>query len=216
MCSGGRLLADFVAGTKEKPRVLELADSLTTTVDGRWVVWAFKLARIRGEQFIPLTGRGCYPVDATATCLAGSWRRHTAPDPLCSCGFHALSEPHLPGFSVRDYAYLTVALSGRVLAFEWHPGGVLLRAARQTVVRVDPRPMSLDEILSAWEAARRLPDDPEGRLARIRAGNPSGAGPASLQLPADCAEVAIADDPGGCHVSFERDFTWTEGELTFV
>ncbi len=117
---------------------------------------------------------------------------------------------------MHDCAQLTVALSGRVLAFEWHAGGFLLRAARQTVVRVDVHPTSLDEILSAWESARHRPDDPEGRLARIRAGNPSGAGPARLQLPADCAQVAIADDPGGCYVSSERDLTWTEGDLTLV
>ena len=87
MCTGGLLLADFVAGTTERPQVLQLADNLTTTVDGNWVVWAFKVAHIVGDRFVPLTGRGSYPADATATCMAGSWRRHAAPEPLCTCGF---------------------------------------------------------------------------------------------------------------------------------
>jgi hypothetical protein len=87
-----------------------------------------------------------------------------------------------------------------VLAFEWHAGGVLLRAARQTVVRVGPQPMSVEQILAEWGARRPRPDDPEGRLARLRSGFPSGAGPAHLQLPRECADVAISDDAGWCQV----------------
>jgi hypothetical protein len=204
MCSGGLLLADFVAGPREKPRVLQLADSLTTTLDGNWVVWAFKLARVAGDQFVPLTGRGSYPADATATCMAGTRRPHAAPEPLCTCGFHALSEPDLPGLPNRsEAALLTVALSGRILAFEWQAGGVLLRAERQTVVRVDAQVVTPDDVaqlIAEIDTARRRPDDPEGRLARIHSANPSGAGPVRLQLPSDCPQIAISDDAGWCQV----------------
>jgi hypothetical protein len=193
--------------------VLQLADNLTTTADGDWVVWAFKLARVAGDQFIPLTGRGSYPADATATCLGGSWRRHEAPDPLCTCGFHALSEPDRPGFSPHQGVALTVVLSGRVLAFEWHARGVLLRAARQTVVRVDPQPTSIERILADFEVKRPRPDDPEGRLARMHSGYPSGAGPAHLRLPRECAEVAIFDDAGWCQAD-ERELL--ERELVYM
>jgi hypothetical protein len=198
VCRGGALRADFVAGSWEKPQVLELADNLTMTVDGRWVVWAFKLARVEGDQFVPLTGRGSYLADATAACMAGSRHPHKAPDRRCSCGFHALSDAELPGFAMADCAALTVALSGRVLAFEWPAGGFLFRAERQTVVRVDPRPLSLEPLTREWEAARPRPDDPEGRLARVEASPPSGTGPARLQLPADWVQVAVADDAGWC------------------
>jgi len=208
MCRGGRLLADFVAGTKEKPRVPQLVDNLTTTVDGEWVVWAFKLARVVGNQFVPLTGRGSYPADASATCLAGSWRRHEAPDLLCTCGFHALSEPDLTGLPTWDGATpLTVALSGRVLAFEWHPGAVLLRAARQTVVRVGGAVITgndVAQLLGEIEAARQRPDDPEGRLVRTCSKDPSGAGPVRLKLPSSYLQAAVSDDAGWCQVADHR------------
>jgi hypothetical protein len=200
MCSGGRLVADFVAGTQVRPRVPELADNLTTTVDGDWVVWAFKLARVAGDQFVPLTGRGSYTADATAACLAGTWRRHVAPDPVCTCGFHALSLPDMPGFSTQECALLTVALSGRVLAFEWARGGVLLRAARQTVLKVDLHPLSFEDVLVQLHRALRRPDDPEGRAARNRIGPPSGSGPVRLNLHAPSVEAVVADDPGWCGV----------------
>lgn len=131
MCSGGRLVADFVAGTKDRPElpdVAELADSLTTTTDGAWVVRAYKVAREDGDRFVPLTGRGSYPADAQAECLANPrpvrrWQserpghEHAAPDPACTCGFHALSGQswRFPG---PGLVRLTVVLSGRVLAFE--------------------------------------------------------------------------------------------------
>lgn len=198
MCSGGALLADLVAGSSEKPQVLELADNLTMTADGKWVVWAFKLARVEGDQYVPLTGRGSYPAEATAACMAGSRHPHRAPDRRCTCGFRALSEPGLPGFAMTDCAVLTVVLSGRVLAFEWPSGGFLFRAERQTVVRVDPHPLSVEQLVREWEAVRPRPDDPEGRWARIEAGPPSGSGSMSVQLPADWVQVAVADDAGWC------------------
>jgi hypothetical protein len=107
MCEGGRLVADFVAGTLEKPDVPELASSLTTTVDGAWVVWAYKLARVEGEHFIPCRGFGSYPAEALAECMPGPRAKgtafaareaplppapHAAPDPSCTCGFYALSD----------------------------------------------------------------------------------------------------------------------------
>jgi hypothetical protein len=206
MCSGGRLLADFVAGTYERPAVAELADNLTMTADGTWVVWAYKLARDGGDRFVPLTGRGSYPADAVAECLCppGPGRRwqvnrerdgHTVPDPACTCGFHALSTRTAgvlaAGPGVVGLVSLIVALSGRVLAFEAGGGKLLFRAGRQTVVRVE-RPHGRPE---AW---RRGPDDPAGFLARRPADLPSGAGPARLALPSRPIRVAVQDDAGWC------------------
>src|SRR5580704_8435506 len=146
MCRGDRLVADFAAGTDARPDLLEgLGEHLTLTVDGLWVVWAHKLARQAGDLFVPLTGGPGYPVDARAKCLArGARGAHDAPDPGCTCGFHALSSQKLPGLPVGyGLTALTVALSGRVLAFEWAHEGVLWRAERQTVVRIE-RPARFD------------------------------------------------------------------------
>ena len=135
------------------------------TVDGRWVVWAHKLARLAGDLFVPLTRGPAYPADASAECLARGVRgRHHAPDPGCTCGFHALSSRRLPGLPVcSDLTALTVALSGRVLALERSDEEVLWRAERQTVVRIDQPagPDRMEEVLGK----RRHPDDPDGRLA---------------------------------------------------
>src|SRR5215475_4987323 len=139
MCSGDHLVADFVAGAGTRPGLPEeLDEHLTTTANGLWVVWAHKLARPAGDLFVPLTGGPGYPADATAECrFRGVRGAHDAPDPGCTCGFHALSSttwllPHVD----RDFTSLTVALSGRVLAFEWPAEGVLWLAERQTVIRV--------------------------------------------------------------------------------
>ena len=112
MCRGDRLVADFVAGTDAQPDLPgELAEHLTTTVDGLWVVWAHKVARPSGDLFIPLRGGPGYPADARAECRL--WRDHDAPDPGCACGFHAVSSRRLPGLRVRSgFTPLAVALSG--------------------------------------------------------------------------------------------------------
>ena len=69
MCSGDRLVADFIAGTGAWPGLPgELDEHLTTTVNGQWVVWAHKLARQKGDLFVPLTGGPGYPADARAEC----------------------------------------------------------------------------------------------------------------------------------------------------
>jgi hypothetical protein len=122
MCRGGRLVADFVAGTAARPGLPEeLDEHLTTTVTGLWVVWAHKLARPMGDLFVPLTGGSGYPADARAECRRQGVRRaHDAPDPRCTCGFHALSTRGLPGLPAgHGFTALAVALSGRVLALEW-------------------------------------------------------------------------------------------------
>jgi hypothetical protein len=193
MCSGGRLLADFWAGAGDPLAVPDVVQpSLTWTADGAWVVWAHKVARSRAvDRFTPLTGGEPYPVDAVAKCR---WDRHDAPQPSCTCGFHAVScAASVPG---RIWLVtLDVALSGRVLAFEWPGGGVLFRAARQTVIRV-----TATEPLA--RPVRPLPpDDPDGRLA-LRAGNvPRGAGPFRLRLARSTPPlVAVADDAGYCAV----------------
>jgi len=200
MCRGGRLIADFVAGTGARPDLPEDFDEhLTTTVDGRWVVWAHKLARPVGDLFVPLTGGSGYPADARAECRARGVRRgHDAPDPRCTCGFHALSSRRLPGLPAgHGFTALTVALSGRVLALEWAGEGVLWRAERQTVVRIE-RPAPRDRAEGVL-GKRRHPDDPDGRTAAVAAATPRDSGPIRLSLPVSPAVLAVChDDAGWC------------------
>jgi hypothetical protein len=209
MCRGGRLIADFVAGTNAKPGVAEVLDEyLTTTTDGLWVAWGYKLARQAGDLFIPLTGHPAYPADATATCRHGR-ASHDAPDPKCTCGFHALSSRKSPMLHVHPgFAVLTVALSGRVLALEWHGGGVLWRAQRQTVVCVEgPGRLDPDELAAmlgrptgvAASGTRRHPGDPDGRTAVVRPVTPRDSGPIRLSLPVSAPVVPMLhDDAGWC------------------
>jgi len=84
-------------------------------------------------------------------------------------------------------ARLEVALSGRVLAFEWQGGGVLFRAARQTVARIRSDEWSL----------LRPPDDPDGRLAAIKDELPRGVGPVRLRLPNVRPPLVVLDDDAG-------------------
>ena len=210
MCSGDRLVADFVAGTSARPDLPgELDEHLTTTVDGLWVVWAHKLAWQAGDQFLPLTGGSGYPADARATCR----RRgvHDAPDPGCTCGFHALSSRRLPGLPGRGATALTVVLSGRVLAFDWRGGGVLWRAERQTVVRTERADrqtvagagrLGLPARAEAILGTRRHPDDPDGRPAVVPAATPRDSGPVRLKLPVSCPVLPVGhDDAGWCVAS---------------
>lgn len=186
MCSGGRFLVEFSAGTIERPDVPDLvAESLTQTADETWVVWAHKVARPEGDRFRPLTGADPYPRDAIATCLTGA--RHKAPQRKCTCGFHALSAKAAPLVSFGAWQ-LDVALSGRILAFEWIGGGVLFRAERQTVVRT----------AAPWDPPAP-PADPAGRLAARPSTHPRGAAPIGLHLPeAPPPTVELADDAGYC------------------
>jgi len=197
MCRGGRLVADFVAGTQARPGLPEeLDEHLTMTVDGLWVVWAHKLALPMGDLFVPLTGGSGYPADARAECRRPGVRRaHDAPDPGCTCGFHALSSRSLPGLPADGFAALTVALSGRVLALEWAGDGVLWRAERQTVVRIE-RPARFE-----WTAPvpgqRHHPGDPDGRPAVLPAATPRDSGPVRLKLPVSCPVLPVCDDDAG-------------------
>jgi hypothetical protein len=200
MCRGDRLVADFVAGADARPGLPEeLEEHLTTTVGGLWVVWAHKLARPVGDLFVPLTGGSGYPADARAECRRrGARGAHDAPDPGCTCGFHALSSRRLPGLPVgRGFTPLTVALSGRVLAFEWAGEGVLWRAERQTVVRIDrTAPFGRAEGVLRQ---RRHPGDPDGRLAAVPAATPRDSGPVRLDLPVSCPVRPVShDDAGWC------------------
>jgi len=215
MCSGGRLLADFVAGTDTVPDVPDAVRAcLTETAEGKWVVWARKLARPEGDRYAPLSGGGLYPADATAACRLDPG--HDAPQPQCSCGFHALSRSRrdiVPGSEgegllamlVPQFAgpgrirtpltrlpsgirAFEVILSGRVLAMEWHADAVLFRAARQTVVRsLHDRPTATG------------PGDPGGVLARTLTPQPRGEGPCYLHLPVGTpSAVEVNDDLGRC------------------
>ena len=200
MCSGDRLVADFVAGTHTRPGLPEeLEAQLTTTVDGLWVVWAHKLARRRGDLFVPLTGGAGYPADARAECRARAGPgTHHAPDPGCTCGFHALSSARLPGLPADPrFMALTVALSGRVLAFEWAGEGVLWRAERQTVLRIEHP--ALFNPAERVPGRRRRPGDPDGRTAVVPAATPHDSGSMRLSLPV-CAPVLTVchDDAGWC------------------
>jgi hypothetical protein len=200
MCSGDHLVADFVAGTGARPALPGVLDEhLTTTVDGLWVVWAHKLAWQVGDLFVPLTGGSGYPADARAECrFRGARGAHDTPDPGCTCGFHALSSPRLPGLPAgHGLTALTVALSGRVLAMEWAGDGVLWRAERQTVVRIE-RPARSD-----WTGGvlgrRRHPGDPDGRPAVVPAAAPRDSGPIRLSLPISCPVLPVChDDAGWC------------------
>ena len=197
MCRGDRLIADCMAGTDARPGLPEeLEEHLTTTVDGLWVVWAHKLARPVGDLFLPLTGGPGYPADARAVCRSRG--AHKAPDPGCTCGFHALSGQNLSGLPVgHSFTALSVALSGRVLAFTWPGGGVLWRAERQTVVRID-RP-ALSGRAEAVLGKHRPPGDPDGRLAVVPAAAPRDSGPVRLNLPVSCPVLPLChDDAGWC------------------
>jgi len=201
MCSGDRLVADFVAGTGARPGLPEeLDEHLTATVDGLWVVWAYKLARQAGDLFVPLTGGSGYPADARAECrfrgVRGA-RAHDAPDPGCTCGFHALSSRRLPGLPGGGFTALTVALSGRVLALEWAGEGVLWRAERQTVVRIDRAAPSGRTV--GVLGKRRHPGDPDGRPAVVPAATPRDSGPVRLNLPVSAPVLPVChDDAGWC------------------
>jgi hypothetical protein len=190
-----------VAGTAARPDLPEeLDEHLTTTVDGRWVVWAHKMAFQKGDLFVPLTGRPGYPADARAECRRlGVRGPHNAPHPGCTCGFHALSSRKLPGLPTnRGLTALTVALSGRVLAFEWRFEGVLWRAERQTVVRIErPAPFNRAERAEEVPVRRRDPDDPDGRLAAVPAVTPRDSGPVRLKLPVSCPVLPVCDDDAG-------------------
>ena len=209
MCRGDRLIADFVAGTGARPDLPEeLEEHLTTTVDGLWVVWAHKLARPVGNLFHPLTGGPGYPADARAVCRSRG--AHKAPDPGCTCGFHALSSRRLPGLRFHSgFTPLTVALSGRVLAFEWAGAGVLWRAERQTVVRIERSArsdrMARSDRIEGALSTRRRPDDPDGRLAAVPAATPRDSGPVRLNLPVSCPVLPVCHDDAG----------WCMGSSTF-
>lgn len=214
MCSGGRLVADFVAGTDARPGLPdELDEHLTTTVNGLWVVWAHKLARQAGDLFVPLRGGSGYPADARAECRRRGIRGvHDVPDPRCTCGFHALSSRMLPGLpaAVHGFTALTVALSGRVLAFEWVGGGVLWRAERQTVVRIDrPGIFGRPGLSGRIEGAlgkRRDPGDPGGSLAVVAPAVPRDSGPIRLSLPVSAPLLPVCHDDAG----------WCVGARTFA
>ena len=197
MCRGDRLVADFEAGTGTRPGLPgELQEHMTTTVDGLWVVWAHKWARQAGDLFVPLTGGSGYPADARSECrFRGA---HDAPNPRCTCGFHALSSWRLPGLPPgHGFTALTVALSGRVLAFEWAGGGVLWRAERQTVVRIGQ--LGLSGQIAEVQGKRRHPDDPDGRPAAVAAAAPRDSGPVRLNLPVSAPVLAVChDDAGWC------------------
>jgi hypothetical protein len=110
----------------------------------------------------------------------------------------------LPGLlDGLDFSRLTVALSGRVLAFKWAGGGVLWRAERQTVVRVG-RPAPLQQRLLVERTSRtyRHPDDPDGRAALVSPVAPRDSGPIRLDLPASAPVLPVShDDAGWCAVS---------------
>jgi len=200
MCGGDRLVADFIAGTDARPGLPEeLDEHLTTTVNGQWVVWAHKLARQKGDLFVPLTGGPGYRADARAECrFRGVRSAHDAPDPGCTCGFHALSSRRFPGLPAgRRFTALTVALSGRVPALEWAGGGVLWRAERQTVVRIE-RPAQSGRAQRVL-GQRRRPGDPDGRAAVVPAATPRDSGPIRLNLPVSAPVLPVChDDAGWC------------------
>jgi len=152
-----------------------------------------------GDLFVPLTGGSGYPAVARAECRRrGARGAHDAPDPGCTCGFHALSSRRFPGLPAdRGFTALTVALSGRVLAFEWAREGVLWRAERQTVVRIERT--ALSDRAEAALRKRRHPGEPDGRLAVVPAATPRDSGPVRLNLPVSAPVLPVChDDAGWC------------------
>jgi hypothetical protein len=229
MCHGGRLLADFVAGTDARPDLPEVLEQhLTPTTDGLWVVWAYKLARPTGNRFVPMTGGPGYAADATAECRARRFRRsHSAPDPECTCGFHAVSCRMLSGLHAgHDWTELTVALSGRVLALEWADGlagAVLWRAERQTVVRIEEptlmhrtvRILGEQAVPEGGRGRRNYPGDPDGRPAIVHPAPPRDSGPIRLDLPVTCPAVQLSEDDAGWCVT-SRTFERSPGSLVLT
>jgi len=182
MCSGGRLLADFLAGGLDEPKVPEAVQRCVDADRRReWVVWARKVAP-RGDAgsvhaddpalFLPGRRGRRMPLAA----VVGEFRM-TRPARL-HVRFPFLSDPLPSGrgplsFLGGGLLHLDVARSGRVLAFEWQGGGVLFRAARQTVigsrVRSDPGRGRRRTRVAGWQSIAR--------------DHPSGAGPVRLRLP---------------------------------
>src|SRR5437763_16028084 len=90
MCTAGRLIADFTAGTCQRPAVPdEVHPSLTTTADGQWVVWGHKIAHPSGDRFTPLTGGPSYTTGAVAVCrrVGGTGE----PTPTSGCGYNTVT-----------------------------------------------------------------------------------------------------------------------------
>ena len=204
MCHGGIRLADFLAGTPVRPEVPNIVhESLTKTADDVWLVKAHKLARPVGDRFQPLTGGEPYPYDAIATCRISERRpAHGAPEPDCTCGFHALSEPW-PAPQYPGLLPLTVVLSGRILAFEWPAGGLLFRAARQTVIGTDVAALRA----ARGVATRRRPEDPDGIVVVNPGNHPENAGPARLRLPRRKPPTyAVREHAAYCPHPREREF----------
>jgi hypothetical protein len=121
---------------------------------------------------------------------------------------------------------LTVALYGRVLAFEW-AGGVLWRAERQTVVRVEqPSPREWTEIErpTAGVGALRVqalgnrnhPGDPDGRLAAVRPIAPRDSGPIRLQLPVSAPVLEMCHDDAGWCVGTSTPIEHAQASLVLV
>lgn len=195
--------------------------ALTRTIDNEWVVWAHKLARPLKDGFQALRGGTVYAADSIATCLRGAG--HAAPQPDCSCGFHALSKPSLGVLlgsspALGSLAHLEVMLSGRVLALEWldHDHGVLFRAERQTVMRVEAVTTAVARPLrGVTPSPLSPPADPSGRLARLTGVDPRGAGPRRLRLPGTPARVVgLYDDAGYCAVASRLEASWANPGLS--
>jgi hypothetical protein len=95
---------------------------------------------------------------------------------------------------------LTVALSGRVLALEWAGDGVLWRAERQTVVRIE-RPARFDRTAPV-RGKRHHPGDPDGRPAVISPVAPRDSGPMRLELPVSAPVLPVCHDDAGWCVAY--------------
>lgn len=208
MFARGPIVADFVAGVRERPDVPEcLEPSLTLTAEGCWTVVAYKYGRRSGTaRFRSVMRRSEYSIDATAVCEVGG--QHPAPQPNCTCGFHALSGSEELPFPSGEL--LEVMLFGRILVSEWtrprdlytfsgDPGTrvLLFRAECQTVLRAGGRVASLrardmvdrfpqGDSVDWWLARRNRrdrPGDPSECGARPLAPCPRGSDAIALSLP---------------------------------
>ena len=184
----------------------ELDEHLTTTVNGQWVVWAHKLARQKGDLFVPLTGGPGYPADARA-----ERRRFRASEALTTSpirGARAASTPCRAGGSraarrlllhgadrgaVRTGAGLRVGRRRSAVA-----GGAADRGSHRPASPVRSDSRTPGQALAYPEDSRRSPRyRPRRRTSRF--------GAVRLNLPVSCPVLPVCHD----------DASWCAGSSTF-
>ena len=171
-----------------------------------------------GAQAGPASGRSVHPADGSSRRLPADARAecgrrgaHDAPDPRCTCGFHALSSQRLPGLPIGNvFAQLTVA----VVRTGARPSS---GPAKECCGGRSGRPWSassgrpLRPERSSTGPVPGHPGDPDGRLAVVSPATPRDSGPIRLNLPVSSPALPVGhDDAAGVRVQHVRDrrATW--------